>query len=474
MPTTPTATVPRRSSALPRWRSAAGLGFAVVGLVGTTVVLSRLRNSVALPTILFLYLLVVVAAAALGGRLPALLSAVAAPLIANWYHIPPIHTWHVGDRQNVIDLIVFVTVAGTVSGYVSVAARRAAEAEQSRREAETLAGLAAQFGDPDPIAALTAYLRSSFDLEAVAVLHRGDDRVWQVVSGAGAVLNDPDDASLVETLDKSTVLALRGRSLSTDDRRVLHAFAGQLLAGIEHTRLRHAAAQADALAQTNSLRTALLQAVSHDLRTPLAGIKASVSSLRQPDIAWSSEATADFLESIEDETDRLTSLVTNLLDVSRLQVGEIKPQLRSVFLEEVVPAALHSLGDRSHAVDLDLSEALSPVLADPALLERVVANLVANAITWSPRGSRVRVVAHTSASCGFVEVVDHGPGIAAQDREVVRLPFHRRGDARAGNGVGLGLAIADGFASAMGGELILRETPRGGLTAVVRLVTPDA
>ena len=188
---------------------------------------------------------------------------------------------------------------------------------------------------------------------------------------------------------------------------MLRSFIQQLSRALEQHRLAAVAAQADALEQADELRTALLRAVSHDLRTPLAGIKASVSSLRQRDIEWSPEARDDFLETIEDETDRLTSIVTNLLDLSRLQAGALRPALRPVALEEVLPAALHSLGDRADDVELDLPADLPDVEADPALLERVIANLVANAITWSPPDRAVRVGAVAASRHGAA--ADHRP-----------------------------------------------------------------
>ena len=230
-----------------------------------------------------------------------------------------------------------------------------------------------------------------------------------------------------------------------------------------------AAAHATELTQANELRTALLQAVSHDLRTPLASIKASVSSLRQTDVVWSPTDVAAFLETIEDETDRLTALVTNLLDMSRLQAGALHPSLRPVGLEEVVPAAIASLGERAYGVVVDVPETLSPVRADAAL---------ARAGGRQPRRERDAVVAgrpararRPRAACttGSTSAsIDHGPGIAVDSLEQVFQPFQRLGD-RGGTGVGLGLAVARGFVRAMEGELLIEDTPEGGTTAVVSL-----
>jgi two-component system sensor histidine kinase KdpD len=194
-----------------------------------------------------------------------------------------------------------------------------------------------------------------------------------------------------------------------------------------------------------------------------------VSSLRQHDVEWPPDVRDDFLEAIEDDTDRLTAIVTNLLDLSRLQAGVLRPTLRPVALEEVIPAALHSLGQRSETVRVELPDHPDDLVADPALLERVVANLVGNALTWSPVEGSVRLAVHRRGDSVQVHVVDHGPGIRPAVRALVMQPFHRLGDDSHQPGLGLGLAIADGLTAAMGGHLELRDTPGGGLTAVITL-----
>ena len=252
---------------------------------------------------------------------------------------------------------------------------------------------------------------------------------------------------------------------------MLNAFASNLSAALDRRRLSAQAAEASALAEANELRSALLQAVSHDLRTPLAGIKASVNSLRQPDVEWTEGETAEFLATVEDETDRLTNLVDNLLDMSRIQADAVMPALRATTLDEVVPAALASLGPRARDVVVDVSESAPPVLADPALLERVVANLVDNAITHGGSTCPVRVEAGVVGDRVLLRVIDRGGGIGTDDRERVFHPFQRLDDAapRSGAGVGLGLAVARGFTRAMRGELTVDDTPGGGTTMIVEL-----
>jgi two-component system sensor histidine kinase KdpD len=461
---------PRLSTIASR-RQVAGWAVAAAGPPVLAVVLGGLRGEVGLPGVLLLYLLLTVGIAALGGTGPGLAAAVFGFALANWFFTPPFYTWTIDAAEDVLALVVFLIVAVIVSAFVSTVARRAAEAARSRQEAEILARLAATMTEADPLAALARHLRSTFGLEGIAVL-RHDGMSWVTEAAAGApVPATPDAADLVEPLTDDVVLALIGRGLSAEDQRVLSAFGAQLAAVVEQNRLRAAADEALLLGQANELRTALLQAVSHDLRTPLASIKASVSSLRQHDIHWSEREVDEFLATIEEETDRLASLVGNLLDMSRLQAGAVEPTLRPVGLEEVVPAALAGVDDGSGRIDIDVPEALPTVRADPALLERVVANLVQNALTSSPVDQRVLVTAGTINDRVDLRIIDRGKGIPVAERERVFEPFHRLDDKASGPNVGLGLAVARGFVRAMDGELLLDDTPGGGTTAIVSLAT---
>jgi two-component system sensor histidine kinase KdpD len=252
-----------------------------------------------------------------------------------------------------------------------------------------------------------------------------------------------------------------------EDRRVLAAFAAQAAVVLDRRRLREQAGRAHALAEGNRIRTALLAAVSHDLRTPLAGIKAAVSSLRSEDVEWSPEDRAELLEGIEDGADRLDHLVGNLLDMSRLHTGTVTPLIREIDLDEVVPMALGGVPEGS--VALDVPEALPMVAVDPGLLERAMANVIENAVKYSPPGLPVLVAASALADRVEVRVVDRGPGVPDEAKDHIFEPFQRHGDAPRGAGVGLGLAVARGFAEAMGGTLNAEDTPGGGLTMALTL-----
>jgi two-component system, OmpR family, sensor histidine kinase KdpD len=464
--------VRRHPAALAPRRRLLGWLLAATGLIVLSAVLSHTREHVSLPSILLLYLLLVVLVATVGGLAPALVTAVVGFLLVNRLFTPPIHTWTIKQPENIFALTVFLAVAVVVSALVAAAARRSAEAARAAAEAETLAGLAGTVIEPDPLPVLVDHLRRTFGLRGAALLREADGG-WQVEAGSGPEPPTvPGGSDQTRPLGGGLVLALRGGGLAAEDLRVLNAFVAQLAAAIDRRRVGAQAAQAAALTEADELRSALLQAVSHDLRTPLAGIKASASSLRQPDIQWSEADRDEFLRTIEDETDRLATLVGNLLDMSRIQAGAVAPVTRAVGLEEVVPAAVAGLGPRAQIVDVAVPESLPPVEADPALLERVVANLVDNAVAHSPPDAPVRVEAGEVGDRVLVRIVDRGPGIPASERERVFQPFQRTGDRRRsprGAGVGLGLAVARGFTQAMGGDLVVDDTPGGGTTMVLDL-----
>jgi two-component system sensor histidine kinase KdpD len=279
----------------------------------------------------------------------------------------------------------------------------------------------------------------------------------------------PEDGDTEVPVGEELNLVLRGRTLAAEDQRVLAAFATQVAVAYQQRQLAEAAEAAAPLAEADRMRTALLNAVSHDLRTPIASAKAAVSSLRSADVAWTAQDQQELLAHADDALDRLTALVTNLLDLSRLQADVLSVAPRAVGIDDVVSRALdHTThGER---IELDVPETLPAVLADPGLLERVIANLVENAMRYSPAEQAIRVAASTHGDVVELRVIDNGPGIAPGERETVFAPFQRRDDhATNSAGVGLGLAIARGFVEAMHGTITLDDTPGGGLMAVVTL-----
>ena len=443
----------------------------MIGLVGApllTFVLHHLRTHLTLPADMVLYLLLVIVVAAVGGRLPALVTAAGSSLLVNWYFTPPFYTFTITETSNVVAVIVFFTVAIIVGQLVSVVVRRSADALRARAEAEALARVAGGLvGEPNSLDGLLAHLRSTFGLDAAAVLRREADG-WRVDSSSGSPIpTSPDGYEKLDLVDDAQ-LVLVGPGLPAEDRRVLQVFVAQLNAALAHRSLAAQAASASALAEADFLRTAILRAVSHDLRTPLSSIKAAATSLLEQDVEWSSDDRLDFLHTIDEETDRLNRLVGNLLDMSRLEAGAVRAQIQSVGLEEVVPLALAGVASRDR-LELTVPETLPQVMADPALLERALANLVTNALRYSPPDRPVRLEAGAFGTHIDLRVIDSGPGVPAIMRDRIFEPFQRLGDNGTDTGVGLGLAVARGFVRAMGGELELEDTPGGGLTATISL-----
>jgi two-component system sensor histidine kinase KdpD len=454
----------RRPSALPRRRQTLGFLLALVGLPLLTLVLAQLRDQLELPSELLLFLLLVIVVAAVGGLWPGLAAAIGAFVLVNYYFIQPHHTLTIAEAEDVLALFVFLAVGAIVSSFVALATRRAAEGARARAEAEALSRLA---GSSTATAVLDGLCRV-LGLEGAAVLHRYDAG-WQVEAASGdRVPESPAASGTTVELDADHVLALSGGPIRSQDQRVLDAFAKELAASVHLGELETEAAAAGPLSAANALRTALLSAVSHDLRTPIA-IKASVTSLLQQDVDWTPEARHEFLATIDEETDRLNALVGNLLDMSRLQAGALEIAAVPVGLDEVLPAALNSVRVPDGLVDLDVPETLPRVLADRGLLERALANVISNAVRFSPPGLPARVTAGVVDGLVDVRVVDRGPGVPREDRDRLFLPFQRLGDSGRSEGVGLGLAVARGFLEAMGGEIEVDDTPGGGLTVVARL-----
>ncbi|WP_153451454.1 ATP-binding protein [Streptomyces smaragdinus] len=459
-----------RGARLGRGRILAGwlAGLAGPGLLA--LLLTTAGEGFGFANTVLVFLTMTVVAAMLGGMLPALGSAAWGSLLLNYYFAEPTGTLTIADPENIVAIAVFFAVAASVASVVHLAARRTQQAARLRAEAETLSFLAGSVlrGDTS-LESLLEQVRVTFAMDSVALYERtADPEGWTCAAVVGSAQPAcPEDADVDLPAGEGRALALTGRKLPASDRRVLGAFAAQAAVVLDRRRLEEEAGEARKLAEGNRIRTALLAAVSHDLRTPLAAIKAAVTSLRSDDVEWSPADEAELLESIDFSADRLDALVGNLLDMSRLQTGTVTPLLRPVGLDEVVPRALAGVPEDS--VVLDIPESLPLVVTDPGLLERSVANVVENAVKYSPPGERVMVRGSALGDRVELRVLDQGPGVPEADKERIFEPFQRSGDVPRGAGVGLGLAVARGFAEAMGGTLVAEDTPGGGLTMVLTM-----
>jgi two-component system, OmpR family, sensor histidine kinase KdpD len=461
--TAPVRRTAGRPVGLSRGRLLAGLAMAAVLLPLLTLLLTAVRSHLALVDDLLLYLLAVIVVTLVGGFWPAVLAALAAGLLLNWYFTPPVHTWTIESPTNMFALLLFVTSAVTVSSVVHLAARRDAIATERAQEAATLLALARTVlgGDDSPQAILGHLTRT---LGVAAELQERSGARWVRVAGA----SEESEAHVIP-VGTELRLVVYG-DLSAVSVPILDGFAAQAAAACERQRLRIQAGQAEALAEGNRMRTALLAAVSHDLRSPLASVKAAVGSLRQTDVEWSDEDRASLLATVEQGADRLDSLIGNLLDMSRVHTGALQPFVRPIALDEVAPLVARGL-DGGERLQFSIPDTLPLVATDPGLLERALANLVANALRYSPSDQPPTLIASSSADLDTVTVcvVDHGPGIAPDQRQRVFEPFQQLGDRRTAGGVGLGLAVAKGFIESVGGRIAAQSTPGGGLTMRVEL-----
>ena len=450
------------ASPLSRRRQVGGLALSLLLPVLLTVALRAFHDPDQLPLDVLLFLAVTVLVALVGGLVPALVAALLGFVLMNWFFTPPVRRFTISDPENLAALLVFVAVAVGVATVVDRASRRASDALRARTEAATLGSLSRSvLTGQDTAEAIVARLRETFGQRAVALLAR-EPTGWTVVASSGAdPACAPDEGDTRVPVDEDHVLVLCGEPLRASDRRVLDGFAVQTGLVLEYRRLRERDERAAALERAEAASTALLRAVSHDLRTPLATMRTAVDGLVSGEV--DPAGRRELVAAVESSTAQLEHLIDDLLDLSRLESGLLHPALGEHSLEEVLPLAV--TGHPPGAVSLEVDESAPLVRTDAGLLERVVANLVANAVRVSA-GEPVRVLAHVLPATVEVLVVDRGPGVPPEQRERMFEPFQRLGDASPG-GLGLGLAVARGLTEALGGTLGAEDTPGGGLTMIV-------
>jgi two-component system sensor histidine kinase KdpD len=461
-------------------RQIAGYILAVALAPLGTLVLASDRTGINLTSDTLAFLVAVIVVALTGGFLPAVIAAVIASLLLNYYFTPPIHSWTISQANNALALGVFIAVGLVTSWVVDTTARKSNQAARANAESELLRTTAGSIlQGQGTLDALLERTREAFGMRSASLLERldpaggagrGPAGEWAVVACSGdAPVTRPDDADVDVPVTDTLSLALAGRPLPADDRRVLGAFAAYAAVALEQQRLTAEAEAAKPIAAADRMRAALLAAVSHDLRSPIASAKAAVTSLRSEDIDWDDADTAELLATADESLDRLTHLVGNLLDMSRLQAGALSLFPRPSGLDEIVARSLDDLGPAGREITVDIPDTLPAVSADPAILERIVVNLTENALRYSPAGKPPLLAASALGDRVELRVVDRGPGIPEGDRDRMFVPFQRLGDTDNTTGVGLGLALARGLTEAMDGTLTAEDTPGGGLTMTISL-----
>ncbi len=462
-----------------RWQPAARRLWSWTAAICVPMALAALllpwRDALDLSTVLLIFLLGVLATALVGGVAPAVATAVLAGVAANLLYTPPIGSLTIAQPRNVFALAVFVIVGVTVATVVDRGRARARTAARERAAAQVLSALStAVAAAADPVHAVLTQAKAAFSMTAAALYETGDrDRPGPVavvgLDPEDPALVTPDGAAVVAPAGDHRVLALFGHPLPATDQRLVEVFAAQAVVAADRVSFVREAAEADRLRQVDAVRTAILAAVSHDLRSPLATIKAAVGSLADDEVRYSATDRSELLATAAAASDQLDAMLANLLDLSRLQTGALVPTRRPATVDEVVHRAL--IGIPAGAVVSDIRDDLPLIDTDIGLLERVIANLVSNAVRHSPSGSPVRldaeVVPDEHGAHMIIVVSDRGPGVAEADRERIFAPFQRLGDVPGGAGVGLGLAVARGLAQAVDATVTASSTPGGGLTMTV-------
>ncbi|HYK67140.1 MAG TPA: DUF4118 domain-containing protein, partial [Streptosporangiaceae bacterium] len=468
--------LPRVHGGLPLQRQVAGYVVAAVLMPLLTVVLANVRGSINLTSDVLVFLAGVITVALVGGFIPALLAAVAGFLLLNYYFTPPLYQFTIAQTNNALALVIFAAVGLVVSSIVDMAAKRTKQAARAGAESELLTTTAGSvLRGQRALEAVLDRVREAFGMDSVTLLERPADQprnswgwVAAGVSGEPAV-GRPEEADVEVPVSDDLVLALRGRALPASDRPVLGAFAAYAATALEQGRLAAAAEAARPIAEADRVRTALLAAVSHDLRTPLASAKAAVTSLRSRDIEWDQQDHDELLATADESLDKLARLVDNLLDMSRLQAGALAVFPRPADLSEIVARSLDDLGPRARAVAVNIPDDLPEVAVDPGILERVISNLIANALRYSPEDTPPALTGSTLHDRVELKIIDWGPGVPENQWTDMFVPFQRMGDTDNTIGVGLGLALSRGLTEAMGGTLEPDETPGGGLTMTLAL-----
>jgi two-component system sensor histidine kinase KdpD len=456
----------RKIGTYPWQRQVAGIVGAGVFLPLVTWALTSVRADVSTSTVFLVYLVVVLGLASWCGVVVGLVAALAASALENYFFVRPLHTFEVARPDDVVAIVAFFIFALGSNILVNLFRQRSSEAERSRAEAEILARAAATVATTrDDLLPLLDSLRAVFAVRTVALLEqREGEWVTELASGEQV---DPATLNARFPIDDDHVLVMAGASLDNQDRQLIGAFVGRVAAGIESQRLAQEAAERQAAVETDELRTSLLRAVSHDLRTPLATIEANVSSLLQPDVVWTANEQNNFLQSVEREVHRLTRLVTNLLDAARLESKIVKPRVVDVALDDLVASALETIDSQGRVFDIELADDIPLISTDPDLAERVIANIVSNACRFGPPDQPIRICGGATGEGVELLVIDRGPGIPEKKRVALMASFQNLSDER--SGAGLGLSVASEIMTLLGGELRFEDTPGGGLTVAIDL-----
>jgi two-component system sensor histidine kinase KdpD len=426
-----------------------------------------------------LYLLAVVVAAALGGLWSGLAASVLSFLGLNFFFTEPEHTFRVGKTQDLVALLVFLLVASIVGALLARALEERARATERERQAALLNYIATKLLAPEPLERrlgdLATALLDPFDLVRCELRARVlDDELTVARERSGAPGERITVPMLAAKEPSGTLSAVRREGapdLAASDRELLEACGRQISVALERARLDAEVEAARVASEASQMRAALFSSVTHDLRTPLASIKASVTSLLDEDVAHERPQELELLQTVLHETDRLNQLVGNILDLARVRAGSLVPAKELGSIEEVLESVLHRMQRGLERVSLRVlvRPDLPDVMMDPVQIDQVLTNLMENAIRFSPPGAELQIAVVPWRDGVQVRISDRGPGIPPEERERVFEPFYRGASADGTGGSGLGLAIARAVILAHGGRIRIEGSPSGGASVVFDL-----
>lgn len=458
----------RFGKTISRSRMAFGFLFEAVTIPLLAALLFQFMDGATAPRDALLLQLFVVFGAMIGGIGPALLGSLLSGLALDFMYIMPAGTFHMPRWQDWITMLLYVVIGVIVAMIVDQGAERTRQAQRASAESETLAMMAdAALRSTDPLHALMARTREALTLDCVR-LRRASDEI--IASDGEPPADEHPDTMLVS---KGVSLELYGHAIDAADQRLLRAIITQIQTVMEHDDLQKKAKEVGPLAAAERIRTALLNAVSHDLRRPLAAATAAVSGLQRMGASMSETDKRELLGVADDSLHQLSRLVNDLLDVSRLREGAMPVSMVAADVGEPIVSALDEQHIGPSRIDLDLEPDLPLVMADPPLLRRAISNVLLNAMRYTPAGKRVRISASSFKNRVEIRVADRGPGVPDDRKADIFVPFHRLGDTDNTAGLGLGMTLSKGFVEAMGGEMDAEDTPGGGLTMVTTLRTAD-
>ena len=404
----------------------------------------------------------------------AMISAAENFLFLNFLFTPPFHTLAIGDKNDLISLLAFILASISASLFLEQLKSRNRKLLQRSDEGAFLSNLASEIiRGNNSIDEILEYSKGIFGIGEIAVV----TKIASIPQTEVRVIFGEMEDVTWEVLSKEVKLNSRYSLLSKPPiaeaglRNLFTTFGSQILILLERQSLEESKKYLTEIREADQMRSALLAAVSHDLRGPLASTKAAISSLMNKEIVWSKDDQMELLDTANHSLNQLNGLIENLLDMSRLEANAISIHWRTMDVADVLSAAIKYFRSRKDRFRIKYDPDMPAITIDPILLERVLVNLLENALRFSPPDQKVEILVVALPRSIVIKVIDHGPGVSMESRNQVFLPFQRLGDRDNQTGVGLGLAIVKGFTELMKGTISLEDTPLGGATMVLTFPT---